>query len=36
MFDFATLDLTPAIAHHLLVFLLAGILAFEIGSSVRR
>ena len=31
MFDFATLDLTPAIAHHLLVFLLAGILAFEIG-----
>ena len=27
-----TLDLTLAIAHHLLIFLLAGILAFEIGA----
>ena len=31
MFDFATTDLALAIAHHLLIFLLAGILAFEIG-----
>jgi len=31
MLDFATTDLTLAIAHHLLIFLLAGILAFEIG-----
>lgn len=31
MFDFATTDLTLAIAHHLLIFLLAAILAFEIG-----
>jgi putative membrane protein len=31
MFDFATRDLSLAIAHHLLIFLLAGILAFEIG-----
>jgi putative membrane protein len=31
MFDYATTDLTLAIVHHLLVFLLAGILAFEIG-----
>jgi putative membrane protein len=31
MFDFATKDLCLAIVHHLLVFLLAGILAFEIG-----
>ena len=29
--DFATTDLVLAIAHHLLVFMLAGILAFEIG-----
>jgi putative membrane protein len=31
MFDFATKDLTLAIVHHLLVFLLAGVLAFEVG-----
>jgi putative membrane protein len=31
MFDFATRDLSLAIAHHLLIFLLAGVLAFEIG-----
>jgi putative membrane protein len=31
MFDFATTDLSLAIAHHLLIFLLAGVLAFEIG-----
>jgi putative membrane protein len=30
--DYATTDLVLAIAHHLLVFLLAGILAFEIGT----
>ena len=29
--DYATTDLTLAIAHHLLMFALAGILAFEIG-----
>ncbi|MBV8963765.1 MAG: DUF2214 family protein [Hyphomicrobiales bacterium] len=29
--DFATTDLTLAIAHHLLIFSLAGILAFEVG-----
>ena len=28
---YVTTDLTLAIAHHLLIFLLAGILAFEIG-----
>jgi len=32
MFDFATRDLTLAIGHHLLVFLLAGVLAFEVGA----
>ncbi|HEY2529914.1 MAG TPA: DUF2214 family protein [Xanthobacteraceae bacterium] len=32
MFDFATTDLALAIAHHLLIFLLAGVLAFEIGA----
>jgi putative membrane protein len=31
MFDFATRDLSLAIAHHLLIFLLAGVLAFEVG-----
>jgi putative membrane protein len=31
MFDFETRDLSLAIAHHLLIFLLAGVLAFEIG-----
>jgi putative membrane protein len=31
MFDFATTDLCLAIVHHLLVFLLAGVLAFEVG-----
>jgi putative membrane protein len=31
MFDFATKDLYLAIVHHLLVFLLAGVLAFEVG-----
>ena len=31
MFDFATRDLSLAIVHHLLIFLLAGVLAFEIG-----
>jgi hypothetical protein len=39
MFDFATRDLSLAIAHHLLIFLLAGVLAFEIGvirSSMKR
>src|SRR6202007_2060930 len=30
--DFATTDLVLAIMHHLLVFMLAGILAFEIGT----
>jgi putative membrane protein len=29
--DFATTDLALAIAHHLLIFALAGVLAFEIG-----
>ena len=29
--NFAAADLHLAIAHHLLIFLLAGILAFEIG-----
>ena len=29
--DFATADLVLAIAHHLLVFSLAGVLAFELG-----
>lgn len=33
--DFATTDLILAIAHHLLVFALAAVLAFEIGA-VRR
>ena len=32
MFDYATTDLTLAIAHHLLVFALAGVIAFEIAS----
>jgi uncharacterized membrane protein len=39
MVDFATTDLSLAIAHHLLIFLLAGVLAFEIGlfrSSMKR
>jgi putative membrane protein len=31
MIDFATTDLMLAIGHHLLIFLLAGILAFEVG-----
>ena len=31
MFDFATTDLFLVIVHHLLVFLLAGVLAFEVG-----
>ena len=30
--DYATTDLVLAIVHHLLVFMLAGILAFEIGT----
>jgi putative membrane protein len=30
--DYATTDLALAIVHHLLVFMLAGILAFEIGT----
>jgi putative membrane protein len=30
--DFATNDLALAIAHHLLIFSLAGVLAFEIGA----
>ena len=30
--DYATTDLVLAIVHHLLVFTLAGILAFEIGT----
>jgi putative membrane protein len=30
--DFATTDLVLAILHHLLVFMLAGALAFEIGT----
>ena len=30
--DFATTDLTLAIAHHILIFTLAGVLAFEIGA----
>jgi putative membrane protein len=39
MFGFATTDLSLAIAHHLLIFMLAGILAFEVGVirlSLRR
>jgi putative membrane protein len=39
MFDFATRDLWLAIVHHLVVFLLAGILAFEVGvirASMKR
>jgi putative membrane protein len=39
MVDFATIDLFLAIAHHLLIFLLAGVLAFEIGvirSTMKR
>ena len=39
MFDFATTDLSLAIAHHLLIFLLAGVLAYEIGvirSNMKR
>ena len=32
MTDFATNDLALAIAHHLLIFSLAGVLAFEIGA----
>ncbi|MGB6539677.1 MAG: DUF2214 family protein [Xanthobacteraceae bacterium] len=31
MIDYGSTDLTLAIAHHLLILLLAGILAFEIG-----
>jgi putative membrane protein len=31
MIDYATTDLALAIAHHLLIFSLAGVLAFEIG-----
>ena len=31
MFDFATRDLSLAILHHLLIFLIAGVLAFEVG-----
>ena len=31
MFDLATRDLSLAILHHLLIFLLAGVLAFEVG-----
>jgi putative membrane protein len=31
MGDFATNDLALAVAHHLLIFALAGVLAFEIG-----
>jgi putative membrane protein len=37
--EFATIVLSLAIAHHLLIFLLAGVLAFEIGvirSSMKR
>jgi len=30
--DFAAMDLHLAIAHHLLIFALAGVLAFEIGA----
>ena len=32
MADFATLDLALAIGHHLLIFALAAVLAFEIGA----
>jgi putative membrane protein len=32
MADYATLDLTLAIAHHLLVFSLAGIVAYELAA----
>jgi putative membrane protein len=31
MFDFATRDLSLAIVHHLLVFLIVGLVAFEVG-----
>lgn len=31
--DYATTDLHLAIAHHLLIFALAGVLAFEIGAT---
>ena len=30
--DYATTDLVLAIVHHLLVFMLAGVIAFEIGT----
>jgi uncharacterized membrane protein len=30
--DYAATDLVLAIVHHLLVFMLAGVLAFEIGT----
>ena len=30
--DYATTDLVLATVHHLLVFMLAGVLAFEIGT----
>jgi putative membrane protein len=30
--DYATTDLVLAIVHHLVVFMLAGVLAFEIGT----
>jgi len=30
--DYTTTDLVLAIVHHLLVFMLAGVLAFEIGT----
>jgi putative membrane protein len=39
MIGYPTIDLTLAIAHHLLIFSLAGILAFEIGvvgASMKR
>jgi putative membrane protein len=31
--DFATLDLHLAIGHHILIFAIAGVLAFEIGAT---
>jgi putative membrane protein len=33
--DFATTDLAFAIGHHLLIFALAGVLAFEVGAIKR-
>jgi hypothetical protein len=36
MFDFATTDLSLAVVHYLLVFMLAGVLAFEVTRAGAR